>query len=225
MSHDAEGNYGKNLRINKSGRQLPWTFEQIKAGLESFKLLHSRYPTAQEIDSYQYLPSSRSIQRSLGGLESVRTKLGFDLDQLNFTKGTARSTKAKKIYANSVEYEETFYNYLIKIIPEVKVHEHKILRPGHVCCDFFIYTSDKNGFAIDVFYAKDLFTAKRVINIKLKRYVNLNCDVYFVIVGNSNIRQSELDSVASSKKIKLPKNIKITTEEYFKKAIFDLIIS
>lgn len=212
-----------NLRKSSPHKQPKWTIEQVKAGLEYFRELNGRYPSANEIDNFEYLPSSRSIQRSLGGLENVRNALGFDLSLTNLTKGVVRSTKAKQTYSNAVDFEEEFYYYLIKHIDEVKVHEHKILRPGHVCCDFFIYTSDKNGFAIDIFYAQDLFTLARTVNIKFKRYKKLEHPIYFILVGNSNINQIQLDTVIANKKLAWPKNIKLFTEKNFKEN-FDLLV-
>lgn len=212
-----------NLRKSLPHKQPKWTIEQVKAGLEYFKDLNGRYPSANEIDNFEYLPSSRSIQRSLGGLEKVRNVLGFDLSLTNLTKGTIRSEKAKTTYFNAVNYEEIFYNYLIKNVPEVNVHEHKILRPGHICCDFFIYTSNNDGFAIDIFYAQDIFTLARTVNIKFKRYKDLKYQVYFVLVGNNNISQHQLDAVITNKKLAWPKNIKLLAEKTFKENFDSLV--
>ncbi|MES2971937.1 MAG: hypothetical protein V4702_06475 [Patescibacteria group bacterium] len=55
----------------RSSRTRPkgiWTIEEIKAGFEAFVKDYGRYPTALEIDAYEFLPSSRSLQRSYGGL-------------------------------------------------------------------------------------------------------------------------------------------------------------
>ena len=80
----------KNLRKQTNYKQSKWTIKQIKAGLELYKELNGNYPSSHEIDTFEYLPSSRSIQRSLGGLEKVREALGFDLSLTNLTKGTIR---------------------------------------------------------------------------------------------------------------------------------------
>jgi hypothetical protein len=206
----------ENLRKKSVGAQSKWSMDQIKAGLEHFKDLNGRYPSSREIDNFDYLPSARSIQRTHKGLVNLRTSLGFDESMVNQTKGTIRSNKAKSTYANSVDHELEFYNYLISKIPEVRVHEHKILRPGHVCCDFFIYTSNTKGFAIDIFYAQDLFTLQRIIPIKLKRYRGLRCKVYFVLVGNDSIFQEEIDKMLNNRKTKLPEHIEVITEKVFK---------
>lgn len=208
-----------NLRTQSSGKQRKWTPEELNAGFEYFKELHGRYPGSREIDLFEYLPSARSIQRSHKGLISLRTELGFEESLINQTKGAVRSDKAKKTYSNSVESEEKFYKYLVSKIPEVRVHEHKILRPGHICCDFFIYTSDKKGYAVDIFYAQDLFTLQRIIRIKYLRYAGLKCKVYFVLVGNDLISQKEIDDMLSNRKIQLPEHISVSTEAIFKESI------
>ncbi len=215
----------KNLRKRARGNQSKWTEEQVGAGLEYFKKLHGKYPSSFEIDAFDYLPSARSIQRSLGGLEGLRTRLGFDLSQTNLTKGAVRSSKAKEIYAKAVNYEEAFYNFLISKTTEVNVHEHKILRPGHVCCDFFIYTSPTNGFAIDTFYAQDRLTLARIVNIKLPRYIKLGCNVFFVLIGNPEIGQEEIDKTVLMRKIAFPAHIKVMTEKIFKDNLNQLLKS
>lgn len=147
---------------------------------------------------------------------SLRKLLGFKEELIDHTKGPLRSVKAKLMYANAVDYETEFYKYLITKLPEVRVHEHKILRPGHVCCDFFIYTSNNNGYAIDIFYAQDLFTLQRIIRIKYLRYSEIKFKVYFVVVGNNSIKQGEIDLLLKNRKIKLPDHIVVTTESDFK---------
>lgn len=209
------------LRKKAFGKQTQWSLEEIQKGLEYFKTLNGRYPTSREIDKFDYLPSARSIQRSHKGLVSMRTSLGFDEAITNYTKGAIRSDKAKETYVNAVDYESKFYEYLISKIPEVRVHEHKILRPGHVCCDFFIYTSNKRGYAVDIFYAQDSFTLQSIIRIKSKRYQNLKFKVYFILVGNDSITQQEIDNLMENKKIPLEDNIKVLIESEFKTKYLD----
>ncbi len=212
------------LRKNKAGKQPKWTLAEISAGLEYFKELNGRYPSALEIDAFEYLPTSRSLQRTYeGGLVGIRTTLGFEESQLDYTKGALRSEKAKSTYKNAVDYEYDFYAFLISIIPEVQVHEHKILRPGNVCCDFFIYTSGKSGFAIDIFYAQDLQSLRGVVTIKTKRYANVNCKTFFVLVGNHEIPQEMIDSHIANKKDTFPGHLSVLTETNFKSVLAELL--
>ena len=170
------------------------------------------------------MPTSRLIQRNFGGIVKLREVLGLDTPK-DYTKGSRRSVVAKDMYARSVEFEEQFYKYLISKIPEVRVHEHKILRPGHVCCDFFVYNKlGTSGVAIDIFYAQDIFSLIRIINIKEKRYVNLPFSVYFVLIGNNLITQADIDLRMSNKKNQLFRNVMVVNESLFKDKIITNLI-
>lgn len=68
--------------------KVRWTLEVIREGINRYKEENGRLPTAWDFDRCDYLPSARQIQRSLGGLEKLRTDLG--LDELNYTKGSLR---------------------------------------------------------------------------------------------------------------------------------------
>jgi hypothetical protein len=205
-----------NLRKTKIGKQPMWTLEELGIGLEHYKELYGKYPSAEEIDKFEFLPSSKSIQRSHGGLVAVRTKLGFEDSLIDHTKGPVRSEKAKTMYKNGTDYEFTFYKFLVNLIPEVRVHEHKILRPGGVCCDFFIYTSQSSGFAIDIFYAQDISSLQKQVRIKTLRYKNVSYETYYVLVGNESITQEEINSMLNNRKSFLPQHITVLTEVKFK---------
>ncbi|MCA9342635.1 hypothetical protein KC950_01320 [Candidatus Saccharibacteria bacterium] len=55
--------------------QNSWTKDELRAGFEKFKNINGRYPTSHEIDSFPYLPSARSIQRTFGGLVEIRQQV------------------------------------------------------------------------------------------------------------------------------------------------------
>jgi len=205
------------LRLAKSGDQLAWTKEEILAGLEHFHKLYNRYPTALEIDRYEYLPSSRSIQRSYGGLVVLRKEL-IPKSQSNYTQGRYRSTIAKQTWDRAAKYEEEFYNFLTSHFKPIAVHEHKIIRPGNVCCDFYVYLNEDEGFIIDLFYAQDMFSLVGVINIKLRRYAHLPRKTYFVLVGNEEITIDQIRSKILNRKVPIPGNIFVDTENNFKLA-------
>lgn len=192
-----------------------YTFESIKEGFERFFRENGHYPSALEVDQCEYLPSSRQIQRRFGGLVNIREKFGLD-DEYDYSQGKARKKIAKEADKRAVLYEEEFYNFLISKIPEIRVHEHKILRPGNVCCDFFIYTTEGDGVALDLFYAKDTHCLQGIINIKHKVYLPVKFLVYFIVVGNNSFEQKVIDVLVNRKKNILPSNRKIFTEDYFK---------
>lgn len=202
-----------------------WSDQKIKEGLERFYQETGRHPTAREFDHCAYLPSARLIQqRYRGGLPEFR-KLFLPNTLTDFTKGNIRSLVAKNSIQRSYEYEERFYNFLIETIPEQLVHEQKRLRPGNIACDFFIYTSEKTGLALDLFYADELFNLINIINIKLKRYIGLprTQQIYFISVSNPKIVQEKINTWVRNRKIELPENIHVSTEEEFIKTLSQVI--
>lgn len=205
----------------ESNRAPIWTLENLKDGLLYFFDLNSRYPTSREIDEFDYLPSSRSIQRSFGGLVELRQKL--DLPISNYTTGEVRSKMAKDGMGRAQVYEEEFLKYLQNEFDEIRVHEHKIIRPGNTACDFFIYETKNSGVVIDLFYAKDIYSLARIVQIKYLKYKDVLHRVYFILTGNNSITQEEIDKVINNRKIELPEGIKVITEDTFQKKLKRII--
>lgn len=197
------------------GFKETWNEQNIRAGLERFKLEHGRYPSAREFDTTDYLPTARQIQRKYGGLPAFRTV--FNLGETDLTKGAARSEIALKTFTRSYEYEEAFYNFLISSLPEELVHEQKRIRPGNVNCDFFIYNLEekKKSITIDVFYAENLYNLAGIVNIKIKRYIKIPYSTYLVSIGNK-ISQEDIQKLIENKRASLPNNIQVCSEDWFK---------
>lgn len=201
----------RSFKVQPKGK---WSIEEIQTGFEKFVQEHGHYPTALDIDRYEFLPSSRSIQRSYGGLVSIRRKL-FPEEISNYTTGQYRGNVASVTYKRAQDYEEAFYEKLCRYIKPIAVHEHKIIRPGRVACDFFIYIDDKSGICLDLFYAKDIFSLRGVIAYKVSRYSTLSCPVVFVLIGNKTLTQENINEVIGSRNTGVPKHIKIMTEVVF----------
>jgi hypothetical protein len=207
--------YTIHLRKATSGSQLLWSKEQLLAGLLHYEKLYGRFPTSHEIDAFEYLPSARSIQRSYGGLVKLRQELLPD-SIANYTIGEHRSRRASETYANGRDYERLFYEYLITEFEEVAIHEHKVIRPGNVNSDFYIYLSENTGVVIDIFYAESMINLVNVVNIKLKRYSLIEAETYLVVVGNPNIDHEGLSVKMTSKRVPLSAHIFVQTEHFFK---------
>ncbi len=201
-------------------RNDKWTLENIKSGINRFFIENKKYPTARDFDKTDYLPPARTIQRNFGGLERIRGLLIPDSPK-NFTVGETRSRVSKDSKIRSYEHEGVFYNFLLSKVPEVRVHEQKRLRPGNIASDFFVYINDNSGFAIDIFHSSDRFNTIGILNIKIKRYRNLSMSIVFIVMGN--FTQDELDLLLKNKKNKLPGNISLYTNKYFKDN-FDSIV-
>ena len=144
--------------LRRKGRKAigkEWGELNLKDGFEYFFELHGKYPTAKDVDRFDYLPSCRTMQRSFGGIMELRKILSLNC-QTNFTTGEMRSKLCREGDFRAQKFEKEFFEYLVSHIPEQRVHEHKIIRPGNTAADFFIYTSENSGIVIDIFYAMDL---------------------------------------------------------------------
>lgn len=204
----------EHLRSSKLKPKGLWAKDELKAGFMKYAEDFGRFPTAVDIDTYEFLPSSRSIQRSYGGLVRLRREL-FPDEVENFTKGKHRSDIARETFINSQNYEEKFYEDLCKSLDTVAVHEHKIIRPGRVASDFFIYKDDESGVCIDLFYAKDLYSLRGVINYKAKHYQKVSCPVLLVLIDGNVVAQDQIDRILSARREPLPSHIQVMTERLF----------
>ena len=204
-------------KVNKTGRvatDQQWSLDNLRDGFLYFLKINGRLPTAHEIDKFDFLPSSRQIQRKFGGLEKLRDELNLGGPN-NFTKGEYRSGIAKKTYERAVDYEERFYYYLISLIPEIRVHEQHRMRPAKKSVDYFIYTNEFSGVGIDLFYADSVINMQNVVNVKLKTYEKVEDPLYLIVINNKNITQEQIDDSMKNRKSSLPKNIKVLTEDIF----------
>lgn len=209
-------------KLGSSSNGQTWTIDNIRDGLEYFRDIYGHYPTSREVDLFKFLPSARSIQRTYGGLVRVRKQLCLS-GTSDHRKGEVRSVKAKEADSRAKVYEKDFFCFLSKQMAEMRIHEHKVIRPGDVSCDFFIYTSDSDGVVLDLFYAADLLNVLKIINIKYKKYLKVVFPVFFIVVGNENILQSDIDRKVKNKKISLPVFMRVMTEGYFKANFCDII--
>ena len=206
----------KNLKKAQKGNQdTSWTIENIRDGFNYYFDLHGKYPTSLEVDLFEYLPSRRTLERFFGGIVEVRKTLQLET-QSNYTTGEIRSKTAAEADKRAKIYEESFFNYLISKIPQTRVHEQKIIRPGNIAADFFIYNSDISGIVLDLFYAANLNSLSGVVNYKTKKYSNIQFPVFFILVGNDEITQELINSKIRNRKEVLPNHIKVLTEKNFK---------
>lgn len=211
------------LRTARTGHQgAEWTKSEILAGLNHFFKLNGRYPTAREIDVFEYLPSSRSIQRKYGGLVLLRKEL-IPTSHANYTQGSYRSSVASQTWHRAAKYEEEFYDFLCQHFDPIAIHEHKVMRPGNVTSDYFIYLNKDRGIVLDLFYAQDMHSLGGVINIKLKRYKSLPFKTIFILVGNEQIAINQIHQFLSRRQSSLPQNILVDTEHNFKNSTINQI--
>ncbi len=204
--------------------EFQWTKDSIHVAILKYLEDRQQMPTAKDFDSCEYLPSARYVQRNFGGLVKLREELGLEGTH-NFTTGEYRSKVAGMLYAQSRDYEEAFYGYLLRQFEEIAIHEQKRLRPGNIACDFFIYSTEHTGVALDLFYAESLDNTNKVVNIKYKRYLTLTDIPIFFVLMNESITQEEIDRRMSNRKHQLPANIRVLGVSYLKERINELIPS
>ncbi len=192
-----------------------WTVEKIKEGFDQFFKENNRLPTAPEIDKLEYLPLSRQIQRKFGGLEKLRTVLGYE--DTHFGKGSYRSDISNRVGSRGRDVELSLEKILREKFQEVFVHTERIFDDSKTRVDFYIYCPSGN-FGIDVFYTETMRDLQKNINIKIDKYQTFP-DELFLVVANSNFTQKELDQYMLSKTKALPKNTKIINLE----TLYDVI--
>src|SRR3989344_5505474 len=168
-----------------------WDLNKIKYGFEEFYKLNKRYPSALEIDKYPLLPSSRQVQRKFGGLKELRKLLNLPDEDIDYTKGPARSSVAKAIGERGKDFEKEIYNLLVDRFGEIFVHQQKPFDNYKSRVDLFVYAQN-HKFGVDVFYPKDLHSFVCCVNIKDKTYINPDFDMIFLSI-NPNINQFSIN--------------------------------
>ena len=189
--------------------RTPWTPEKIKEGFERFQTEFGRLPTAPEIDGLGYLPSSRWIQLKFGGLEALRTLLGYE--HSHFGKGNFRSVIANRVGKRGRKVEMALEAILVDSFGEVFVHTEKIFDSSKNRVDFYVYAPQGN-FGVEVFYPESIRSMQGNVNGKALKYSTFLNPLYFV-VANKSLTQAELDAYARSRIRPLANNIELVTIE------------
>lgn len=198
--------------VSWSSQKQFWTIEKIQKGLERYKQEHARYPTGPEMDVCDYLPSSRQIQRSFGGLKGLREKLGLDI--IDFRKGALRSQAVAQIGQRGHEWENHIERMLAKKFGEVYVHREQPLNQIFYA-DFVVYAQGIT-IAIDVFYPRSFHSFIRNLQIKLKHYSRLSISYpLFLVYLNDQIDSEEIKRHLIRKAFPVPGFIKIISVKEF----------
>ena len=197
-------------------RDIIWTIEKIKKGLEDFYKEHNRYPTCTEIDQSTKLPSSRQIQRRFGGIPNLRIKLELK-GQSDFTKGVHSSERAYMINHRAHKVEKEVHTYLIKTFGEPFVHREFFFNDdARTRTDFYVYYKGGN-FSIDVFYPNNILNLNGCLNSKLKTYNGLQIEYPIIfLMMNDSISKEQIGKLLANKKNKLKDNQIVMTFDQFK---------
>lgn len=210
----------KNGRPNRKrcvGKQKGWTLEDLNNGFQKFYETYGHHPTAHEIDDFDFLPSSRSIQRRFGGLVALREDLKLNSDS-DLRKGVHSSERATMISKRAHEMGKEVYNYLVKLFGIEFVHrEYFFTDDRRTRTDFFICCK-KGNFSVDVFFPENRRNLTGCLNSKMKMYKNEMMIQYPVIFlqMNKKIPPEEVQDILIKKKNKLHNYQRLMAFEEFK---------
>ncbi|RJQ37598.1 hypothetical protein C4552_00340 [Candidatus Parcubacteria bacterium] len=196
--------------------EIQWDDNRIREGFVRFFSEFGRYPTVLDIDSYDYLPSSKQLQRKYGGVKKLRELLGLDIT--DFTSGEVRSQMVSRIGKRALKVENDVRNKLIAHFGEFFVHEqrpHKLDSRSRL--DFFVYHRD-GEFGVDVFYAENRHSFVGCINQKERMYRDTKIEV-FLVYESEKVGPDDVDEFLMHKKHRLAAQLKITDSINFHKAI------
>jgi hypothetical protein len=220
-------NSDSTLRKRGHYSKVPWNILNLQAGFERFFDENGHYPSVTEIDKFEYLPTPRNIQRSFGGLMKLRSELNLRQQAPNHNSGNIRSLMAARTSKDANSFEEYYYKYLTGLIPELYVHEHKIIRykDKKTDCDYFIYfPNSSDGIVIDIFYAQDIGSAMKQVNLKAPKYEPMPFDCYFVCM-NKDIGQGAIDWKILNKKNGLKENLHVYNIDEFNSKVLPKVAS
>lgn len=205
--------------------KITWTLDKIKAGFDRFFELYQRYPTSYDVDNFDFLPSSRQIQRKYGGLPNLRKMLQLEVE--NYTKGQSRSDKVSEINKRGRQYENIVFNLLKGYFNEVFIHVEKPtskLAPIYDSKDrynFYVYAKPSN-FAIDVFEASNTRGLINIVNIKEKKYNKISTnEKLYLIYFSENIDKIKLNNWLGNRRNKLLNKYILLNIDEFEKELKD----
>lgn len=206
---------GRNLKSVFSYLQYN-SFSDIadyRKAFEDFKTTNGHYPTVQDIDKSNYIPSSRTIQRKFGGIKTLRKLIGLADEDIDQRSGTQRLSRITEMGERSFENENEIYKKLCTKYGEKNVHRQSPYNNDRIFrTDFKVYLPDGTKKCIDVFYPADRISLLGCINSKQKKVEQLETnDIIYFVVMNKEITQQMINTIIEHKKNKLHSNVIITT--------------
>jgi len=180
---------------------------------------NGHYPTSTEMDSCEYLPSTRLLQRNYGGICNFRKALGLEI--LDYTKGDIRKKTASDVGKRALIIEKEICDFLVEKFGEKKVHrEYQPFDDRRCRADFKIFAKNKQ-FIIDVFFPKHKDSLLGCLNSKMKKYnASFGKSIFpypvIFLQMNKDLSSDFVKKIVENKKNKLYKNQSVMCIDEFK---------
>lgn len=201
------------------GYKKRWNLENIKSGFDLFHQQHGRFPSVQEIDKLENLPSCRQIQRIFGGLPQLRELLGHK--EIFLSKGKHRSKIGFESNRRSRLSETRLRDILYEKFHEPFVHQEKpIDTEKKLRADFYVFNPQKN-FSVDIFTTETFHDLGTNVYIKLQKYSHLKEKMYLVLLSEK-LTEGDVALLVERKKNKFPENIELITLDSFIKRVLSI---
>lgn len=208
----------------KIGRKEKWTEDVIRLAFARYINDKGRSPTAMEIDSCGYLPSSRQIQRKYpGGLPALRAHIGIK-GPIDFTRGETAAKNVLMSQDRGQAIKDEVYQLLdARLGKKAIVREYFFTEKDKRSKADFHVSDSKMTFYVDVFYATNLRNISTCLTARLRKYENMPgrsaSHTIILVQANPDHDQDVIDELLANKKEPLGKNYKLMSMDTFAKYI------
>ena len=188
--------------------------------MKEFHLEHGRWPEYKDFHSGNGLPRTRTLERSYGGLVSLRKQLGIHADMRT---GEARSLSVMNFNERGRIAEDGVYQMLLGHFQEPFIHsQYPISNKTKHRADWCIFYGSGKKVIIDAFWPVDMRSFVGCLNSKIrkhKHYDEKSVPVIFLHM-NKEMNDHDVNDFVDRKKIKLASNQSVMSicefEEFIK---------
>lgn len=155
-------------KTGASGAGQRWSLESLVDGMRYFIDVYHHFPSLHEADTFDYLPSQRTIRRSFGTMSVLKSLC--------------------EAFETTDEQREAIYHLLVNVATTMRVHERFVLRPDRVTCDFLIFHEDGTPqTVVDLLHVEDADELRKALAVKRRLYRDVTVPVVLVVSRNSGL--------------------------------------